>query len=123
MDIGNGRNAVYGHLAEGPVPWSEITPMDQRLRFIVDVGRSDETFAALCARYGIAPKTGYKWLARSAEAGRRPRRHGDGAGNRWSTLHWLRPRFCCKAGQVGLDRCTRLGPLWQHHANVRPQCV
>lgn len=49
------------------MPWSERTPMDQRLQFVADAERLEvlgEPFTALCARYGIAPKTGYKVLAR-----------------------------------------------------------
>jgi transposase-like protein len=51
------------------MPWSEITPMDQRLQFIADVQRQADTMRALCARYGISRKTGYKWLARYAAEG------------------------------------------------------
>ena len=51
------------------MPWSETTPMDQRLQFVADAQRTDEPFTALCARFGIAPKTGYKWLARYAAEG------------------------------------------------------
>jgi transposase InsO family protein len=38
--------------------------MDERLLFISMVNESDETFAALCERFGISRKTGYKWVAR-----------------------------------------------------------
>jgi hypothetical protein len=51
------------------MPWSDVTPMDQRLQFVVDVQREVDTMCALCARYGISRKTGYKWLARYAAAG------------------------------------------------------
>ena len=46
------------------MPWLEATPMDHRLQFVAEARRTDESFTALCTRYGIAPKTGYKWLAR-----------------------------------------------------------
>lgn len=46
------------------MPWTEATPMDHRLQFVAEAKRTDESFTALCARYGVAPKTGYKWLAR-----------------------------------------------------------
>jgi len=42
------------------VPWTEATPMDSRLQFVAEAKRTDEPFVALCARHGIAPKTGYK---------------------------------------------------------------
>jgi len=46
------------------MPWSEITPMDERRRFIADVQHARDDMTTLCARYGISRKTGYKWLAR-----------------------------------------------------------
>lgn len=51
------------------MPWPEATPMDHRLQFVAEARRTDESFTALCARYGVAPKTGYKWLARYAAEG------------------------------------------------------
>lgn len=46
------------------MPWTEATPMDSRLQFVAEARRTDEPFTTLCARHGITPKTGYKWLAR-----------------------------------------------------------
>jgi putative transposase len=51
------------------MPWSETRPMNERLRFVVEAERGEEFFRALCARYGIQPKTGYKWLRRFAAEG------------------------------------------------------
>jgi putative transposase len=51
------------------MPWTERTLMDDRLCFIAAHLRGDEQMSALCARFGISRKTGYKWLARYAEAG------------------------------------------------------
>lgn len=51
------------------MPWTEVTPMDSRLQFVAEARRTDEPFTALCARHGIAPKTGYKWLGRYAAEG------------------------------------------------------
>lgn len=45
--------------------------MEQRERFIADDRRRLYSRAELCARYGISRKTGYKWLTRVAEDGRR----------------------------------------------------
>lgn len=50
------------------MPWSETSPMDQRLQFIADVQR-DEDFSNVCRRYGISRKTGYKWCERYATHG------------------------------------------------------
>ena len=46
------------------MPWSERTLMDDRLCFIAACLRDEEPKRALCARFGISRKTGYKWLDR-----------------------------------------------------------
>src|SRR6266508_1531967 len=51
------------------MPWSEVSPMDQRRFFIKDWQRRTFTFVELCGRYGISRKTGYKWVARFEEDG------------------------------------------------------
>jgi len=38
--------------------------MDERVRFVGDVGRGFFPFTELCRRYGISRKTGYKWIGR-----------------------------------------------------------
>jgi hypothetical protein len=43
--------------------------MDERLRFVVEAERGEEFFRALCARYGVQAKTGYKWLGRFVAEG------------------------------------------------------
>lgn len=53
------------------MPWLETDPMDQRTAFIVDYQRGLYRMTDLCDRYGVSRKTGYKWLARFAEGGRR----------------------------------------------------
>ncbi|HUP01987.1 MAG TPA: leucine zipper domain-containing protein [Gemmatimonadota bacterium] len=53
------------------MPWLETSPVEQRERFIADDRLGLYTRAELCARYGISRKTGYKWLARYHEDGRR----------------------------------------------------
>jgi hypothetical protein len=50
------------------MPWTELTPMDRQLQFVAEAQRIAEPFVALCVRFGIAPKTGYKWLARYVDA-------------------------------------------------------
>jgi transposase InsO family protein len=51
------------------VPWKETCFVDERLRFIALVKDSDDTFAALCAAFGISRKTGYKWVNRYEKLG------------------------------------------------------
>jgi putative transposase len=53
------------------MPWLETDPMNERLQFVQDALGDRFTMAELCARYGVSRKTGYKWIARHAEEGRR----------------------------------------------------
>ena len=52
------------------MPWLETVAMDQRLQFVQDALSDRFTMTALCARYSVSRRTGYKWLARYAEEGR-----------------------------------------------------
>jgi transposase len=45
--------------------------VDERIRFIQDALSDRFTMSALCARYGVSRRVGYKWLARYEEEGRR----------------------------------------------------
>lgn len=65
------------------MPWKETDVGSERIRFVVEALREEETMRALCRRYGISRKTGYKWLRRFEQVGslgelqehsRRPRR-------------------------------------------------
>jgi|GEM_PF-2094853 len=53
------------------MPWQEMSPMDQRMQFIVDHQRGWYAMSELCARNRMSRKTGYKWLARYAADGAR----------------------------------------------------
>ena len=50
------------------MPWKETGPMDQRVRFIAAVAEAEESrgesFAAVCRRFGISRRIGYKWVER-----------------------------------------------------------
>jgi len=50
------------------MPWKTSEPMDQRIEFAMEALRTDN-FRALCAKYGISPKTGYKWRERLLRRG------------------------------------------------------
>ena len=64
------------------MPWRAASPMDQRTQFIADFLRDALSLTELCALYGVARKTGYKWIDRYLRHGpagleersRRPRR-------------------------------------------------
>src|SRR5262245_65103406 len=53
------------------MPWMETSPMEQREGFIRDHQLNVYRMSELCARYDISRKTGYKWLARFHDEGRR----------------------------------------------------
>jgi transposase InsO family protein len=64
------------------MPWREVTRMSLREEFVKLAIPAGTNRRELCRRFGIAPKTGYKWLQRYAAEGssgledrsRRPRR-------------------------------------------------
>jgi putative transposase len=53
------------------MPWLETAPMQQRTEFLEAYQEALFTMTELCARFGISRKTGYKWLTRYDEGGRR----------------------------------------------------
>lgn len=51
------------------MPWKNVTPMEEKHRFIT-LAQSDRfTVSELCESFGISRKTGHKWLNRYAEGG------------------------------------------------------
>ena len=60
--------------------WKETCAVDERMRFVLAAEAQEEPLAALCRRFGVSRKSGYKWLARYraegvaglAERSRRP---------------------------------------------------
>lgn len=50
------------------MPWNAHTPMSLRLDF-VRLAEHTPSFAALCRRFGISRKTGYKWVERYRTGG------------------------------------------------------
>ncbi len=51
------------------MPWREATAMSERSEFLSLVTQGDLTISALCQRYGVSRKTGYKWRRRAREFG------------------------------------------------------
>ena len=51
------------------MPWSQTSPMDQRMQFIADYLRDSLTISELCALYSVSRKTGYKWIDRYLQQG------------------------------------------------------
>ena len=44
--------------------WEETCAVEERMRFVVAAQKDEESFAALCRRFGVSRRIGYKWLAR-----------------------------------------------------------
>lgn len=51
------------------MPWIEVSTMSLRHEFVQLAGQEGANVRALCRRFGISPKTGYKWLQRNAVEG------------------------------------------------------
>jgi putative transposase len=49
--------------------WMETCAVDQRMRFVMMLEEQEETFAAVCRRFGVSRKTGYKWVRRYVTEG------------------------------------------------------
>ena len=49
--------------------WMETCAVEERMRFVMASEQHEDTFAAVCRRFGVSRKTGYKWLARFRESG------------------------------------------------------
>ena len=46
------------------MPWKASSVMEEKLRFICEYDRDEQTMQELCRSYGIARETGYVWLRR-----------------------------------------------------------
>ena len=63
--------------------WTETCAVEERMHFVVAVRKHEESFAAVCRRFGVSRRVGYKWLERFEEEGpaglfdrsRAPRHH------------------------------------------------
>ena len=49
--------------------WTETCAVEERMRFVVAVQKHEESFAAVCRRFGVSRRVGYKWLSRFEEEG------------------------------------------------------
>jgi len=46
------------------MPWKTSSVMDEKLRFVFEYERHEQTVKELCAGFGISRETGYVWLRR-----------------------------------------------------------
>jgi putative transposase len=44
--------------------WKETCAVEERMRFVVAVREHEDSIAALCRRFGVSRRVGYKWLTR-----------------------------------------------------------
>jgi transposase InsO family protein len=51
------------------MPWARTDTVSERLRFVTALRKRRTTFKSLCTAFGVAPKTGYKWLHQFEAAG------------------------------------------------------
>jgi transposase len=51
------------------MPWKESRIVNERVKFIADVLKGEESITQLCLRYAVSRKTGYKWMERFQQAG------------------------------------------------------
>jgi putative transposase len=51
------------------MPWAQTDTVSERLRFVTALRKRKTSFTSLCAAFGVAPKTGYKWLHQFEAAG------------------------------------------------------
>ncbi|EPG72802.1 integrase core domain protein [Leptospira fainei serovar Hurstbridge str. BUT 6] len=51
------------------MPWKEVSPMDEKVKFIAAVCDGTVSISSLCETFGISRKTGYKWLERYRKEG------------------------------------------------------
>jgi transposase InsO family protein len=121
------------------MPWAKTDPMSERLQFVLAQRKHRSTFGSLCAAFGVAPKTGYKWLRQFEASGvaglqdrsRRPRSNSraisTAVGERLVELRRVHPTWGPKklvawleANQCGLDvpAPSTVGELLKRHGLV-----
>ncbi|MYF14803.1 MAG: transposase [Acidobacteria bacterium] len=53
------------------MPWKERNPMELRQEFVLARLRGERSMTTLCDEFGVSRKTGYKWLRRYQEEGKK----------------------------------------------------
>ena len=48
----------------GAMPWNQVTPMEEKHRFVSLAGTGQFTVTELCTEFKVSRKTGHKWLRR-----------------------------------------------------------
>jgi putative transposase len=126
------------------MPWAQTDPMTERLRFVTALRKRKSTFQSLCAAFGVAPKTGYKWLHQFEAAGpeglrdrsRRPKSNSraipSGVAERLIELRRENPTWGPKklVARLEMDECgwdvpasSTVGELLKRHGLVAPRIL
>jgi transposase len=87
------------------MPWQEVSIMSSRKAFVSLASQEGANIRALCRRFGISPKTGYKLLARHAAEG------GAGLADRPRTPK-SSPRRTAEAVEEALLAARDRHPAW-----------
>src|SRR5579885_3622031 len=104
------------------MPWSQTTPMDQKVQFVSDYLRHELAMSDLCEHYSISRKTGYKWIDRYIRLGpagledhsRRPRHApNETATEIVEALIEVRRRHPTWGGKKLLAMVHRRHPTWE----------
>ena len=87
------------------MPWKETVAMDQRMRFVVECRDGGVPMAALCRKYGISRRVGYKWWERYEAEG------VDGLKDRSRAPHH-HPNEVAEAIEAAIVAARGLHPTW-----------
>jgi transposase InsO family protein len=87
------------------MPWKEVEPMDERVKFVAAYREGLFTLVELCERFGVSRKTGYKWLGRYEAHG------AAGLAERSSAPHTC-PRTTPEAVRQAVIAQRRAHPSW-----------
>jgi putative transposase len=49
--------------------WMETCVVDERMRFVMAAEEGEDSFAAICRRFGVSRRIGYKWIERYRQSG------------------------------------------------------
>lgn len=122
------------------MPWKEVLPMEQRVSFVMEVAKAEESFARLCRSFGISRKTGYKWWKRFKQEGLcgvRKRSSWPKRSPRATEAYWreriiklrkrfgwwgakkLRAKLIAKYGPTGVPAASTVGTILNRFGLVR----
>ena len=94
------------------MPWKECTLVSERWEFVELASRPGANVAALCRRFGISRKTGYKWLDRHRKATACPRTPPQAVLADRSRRPRRSPGRCCEQVEQAVLAVRARHPAW-----------